>query len=133
MNKNLLITAAISILLGIGGTLGVQAAAGNNNEQPQESVVVDHSSMSMNDMTKELENLSGDDFDKAFIEMMIVHHEGAVDMAQLSDSRAKHDEIKELSKEIIAAQEQEINDMKQWQLDWGYKSDEMMQMMHGNH
>lgn len=132
MNKNLVITIVISILLGAGGTLGVQAIVGNNG-QPQESAVVDHSSMSMNDMNKELEGLSGDDYDKAFIEMMIAHHEGAVDMAELSENRAKHDEIKKLSREIIAAQEQEISDMRQWQRDWGYSSDEMMQMMHGNH
>ena len=132
MNKNLVITIVISILLGVGGTLGVQAIVGNNG-QPQESAVVDHSSMSMNDMNKELEGLSGDDYDKAFIEMMIAHHEGAVDMAELIPSRAKHDEIKSLGEAIITAQTKEIADMKQWQKDWGYSSDEMMEMMHGGH
>ena len=92
-----------------------------------------HSDMSMTDMSKQLEGLSGDAYDKAFIEMMIDHHEGAVDMAKLSDTRAKHDETKQLSKDIITAQEKEIAEMKQWQQDWGYSSDEMMDMMHGGH
>lgn len=78
------------------------------------------SSMSMDDMSAGLRGKTGDDYDKAFITSMIVHHEGAVEMAKLSDTNAKHDEIKELSKAIIAAQEKEIAEMKQWQIDWGY-------------
>jgi uncharacterized protein (DUF305 family) len=63
---------------------------------------------------------SGDKFDEEFISQMIVHHEGAVEMAKLAEKQAKHDEIKQLSKDIISAQEKEINDMKQWQASWGY-------------
>lgn len=137
MNKNIIVTLLVGLVLGIGGTLGVVALTQDSNEQEstnsQNSVVTDHSTMSMADMNKELENLSGDDYDKAFIEMMIAHHEGAVDMAELSDSRAKHEEIKQLSREIFVAQQKEITDMKQWQSDWGYGSDEANQMMHGNH
>lgn len=80
------------------------------------------SSMSMDDMSAELKNKKGDKFDKAFISNMIAHHEGAVDMAEQSSKNAKHDEIKQLSKEIISAQEKEISQMRQWQLDWGYNS-----------
>ena len=78
------------------------------------------SSMSMDDMTTDLRGKTGDEYDKAFITSMIAHHEGAVEMAKLSGANAKHDEIKELSKAIIAAQEKEITEMKQWQMDWGY-------------
>ncbi len=137
MNKNIIVTLLVGLVVGIGGTLGVVALTQDSNEQEstnsQNSVVTDHSTMSMADMNKELENLSGDDYDKAFIEMMIAHHEGAVDMAELSDSRAKHEEIKQLSREIFVAQQKEITDMKPWQSDWGYGSDEANQMMHGNH
>lgn len=137
MNKNIIVTLLVGLVVGIGGTLGVVALTQDSNEQEstnsQNSVVTDHSTMSMADMNKELENLSGDDYDKAFIEMMIAHHEGAVDMAELSDSRAKHEEIKQLSREIFVAQQKEITDMKQWQSDWGYGIDEANQMMHGNH
>ena len=78
------------------------------------------SSMSMDDMTADLKNKTGDEYDKAFIASMIAHHEGAVEMAKLSAKNAKHDEIKTLSENIISAQEKEINEMKQWQVDWGY-------------
>ena len=128
---------AIIVAAGFGGyTLGNQNDAKNTNTSvttEQQSTATDHNSMSMIDMNKQLEGLSGDDYDKAFIEMMITHHEGAVDMAELSASRAKHDEIKQLSQAIITAQDKEIADMKQWQRDWGYSTGEMNDMMHGGH
>lgn len=112
---------------------GMMRMMGMNTSKSEQSVATDHSTMSMSDMSKQLEGLNGDDYDKAFIEMMIDHHEGAVDMAKLSDARAKHDEVKQLSKDIIVAQEKEMANMKQWQKDWSYSSDEMMDMMHGNY
>ena len=74
----------------------------------------------MAQMTASLENKLGDDYDKEFIASMIEHHQSAVDMAKLSESRAKHSEIRELSKDIIAAQQKEITQMQKWQADWGY-------------
>ncbi len=91
----------------------------------------DNTGMTLHDMTHELERKSGDEFDRAFLAMMIDHHEGAVDMAALADARAKHAEIKDLAAKISAAQKSEIDQMKQWQLEWGY---EMLEHMdHGDH
>ena len=144
MNKENIIIGIIGLLVGVvitgfvagqavnNGNTGMMRMMGMDTSENKEEAD-DHSTMSMSDMNKELENLSGDDYDKAFIEMMIAHHEGAVDMAELSDSKAKHDEVKQLSREIFVAQQKEITDMKQWQSDWGYRSDEANQMMHGNH
>jgi uncharacterized protein (DUF305 family) len=145
MKNETIMVGVIGLLLGIVITGFVAGQAVNNNStgmmrmmgmdtiQEQQNVTVDHSAMSMADMSNKLISLTGDDYDKAFIEMMIAHHEGAVDMAELSEQRAKHEQIKQLSKEIIAAQEKEIKDMKQWQLDWGYEADEANRMMHGSH
>ncbi len=93
----------------------------------------DHGTMSMSDMTTQLEQKTGDDFDQAFLEMMIVHHEGAVDMAKLIPSRTKHDELKKLGEDIISAQTKEISEMRQWQKDWSYHDSETIQMMRGSH
>lgn len=78
------------------------------------------SDTSMNQMVTSLREKQGDDFDKAFLEAMIVHHEGAVEMAKLSETHAKHDEIRQLSGEVISAQATEIRQMKQWQKSWGF-------------
>lgn len=145
MNKENIMIGVIGLLVGVVLTGFVAGQAVNNNNtgmmqmmgmdtsKDEKNVATNHSTMSMADMNKQLDGLSGDDYDKAFLEMMIAHHEGAVDMAKLSSSRAKHEEVKQLSQGIISAQEKEIAEMKQWQADWGYTSDEMMDMMHGSH
>ncbi len=76
--------------------------------------------MSMTDMSAALKGKTGDDFDKAFIEGMIPHHQGAIEMAKLAQTSAKHEEIKEMAEDIIAAQQMEIDMMKEWQEAWGY-------------
>jgi uncharacterized protein (DUF305 family) len=70
------------------------------------------------DMTR-LETAS--DFDKAFIEEMIPHHQMAVMMASMLKSQTQRPEMKELADDIINAQTKEIEEMRQWYQDWGYE------------
>ena len=56
--------------------------------------------------------------DKHFIEQMIPHHEGAIDMAKLALVKSKRPEIKTLATAIIEGQTKEINDMTSWYKDW---------------
>ena len=72
----------------------------------------------MEGMNASLAGKTGDDFDKAFLAEMIVHHQGAVSMAKAAQASAKHQEIKDLAGGIIAAQEKEIADMQAWQKAW---------------
>ncbi len=72
----------------------------------------------MMDMTAGLKGKTGDDFDKEFLAEMVVHHQGAVDMAQLALKNAKHQEIKNLATAIIEAQNKEIAQMKAWYKAW---------------
>ncbi len=77
--------------------------------------------MTMDEMLMELDDLSGDDFDIAFLDMMIPHHEGAIEMAKAAKTSAKHPEIKAMADAIIATQQKEIDQMKQWMKEWGYE------------
>ena len=56
--------------------------------------------------------------DRHFIEEMIPHHEGAIEMAKLALLRSKRPEMLSLSNGIIEAQEREINNMKGWYEAW---------------
>lgn len=67
--------------------------------------------MSGEDM-KKLEGLSGAAFDKAFLEMMIQHHEGAITMAKAEQSNGAYEPAKQLAASIIAGQSAEITTMK---------------------
>ena len=79
--------------------------------------------VTMSEMTSSLRDKKGDDFDALFIAHMIEHHQAAVDMARLSEQNAKHEEIKKLSRDIVAAQEKEIQQMRDWQKQWNYSAD----------
>jgi uncharacterized protein (DUF305 family) len=59
------------------------------------------------------------DADVMFAQMMIPHHEQAVEMAELAPERAADPEIKELAAKIKAAQDPEIQTMKGWLTGWG--------------
>lgn len=107
----------------IGGFIVSVAATTFNKSSDEEKTNTNTlMSASMQMSADSLKGKTGDDFDATFITEMIAHHEGAVEMAKLSAANAKHDEIKQLSNDIISAQEKEIAQMKQWQKDWGYST-----------
>jgi uncharacterized protein (DUF305 family) len=77
------------------------------------------------------------DFDKAFLEEMIPHHQMAVMMANMLENTTSRQEMKNLARDIIAAQTKEIDAMQNWQAQWGYiasrqSSNGRMDMRHGN-
>lgn len=120
MNKNVIVALVIGLVVGVGGTVGVTELTKDNDTK--QTTVTSNGSMSMADMNKELATKTGSEFDKSFMETMIKHHQSAIDMAKLSETRAKNQEIKTLSQDIITAQQKEIGEMQQWQMDWGYKA-----------
>ena len=89
-----------------------------DSDQNQPSGMMDLGS-SMTQMMGSLDGKTGDEFDKAFIEAMIPHHQGAIEMAKKAQINAGHPELKKLADEIISAQEAEINLMRNWHSQWG--------------
>jgi uncharacterized protein (DUF305 family) len=89
--------------------------------------------ITMSEMTNSLRNKSGDDYDKEFIDHMIEHHEGALNMANLSAKNAKHSEIKAMSEDIVKNQTAEIDQMKKWQTEWGYTQNTGTSEHNGGH
>jgi len=57
--------------------------------------------------------------DLAFAQQMIVHHQGAIEMADLAPSRAASQQVKDLAVRIKAAQGPEIEQMQGWLTTWG--------------
>jgi uncharacterized protein (DUF305 family) len=58
------------------------------------------------------------DYDLRFIDAMIPHHQGALEMAEELLQKSTRPELKQLATAIIKAQKQEINEMKQWRITW---------------
>ena len=57
-------------------------------------------------------------FDRAFIEMMVPHHQGAIRMASHEFSSGSNPEITALAKRITASQTSQIKQMKLWYSSW---------------
>ena len=55
---------------------------------------------------------NGEYSDERFIDTMVPHHEGAVDMAEVALKNAEHEEIRQLAEDIVSAQEAEIKELK---------------------
>ena len=65
-------------------------------------------------MGDDRDNSSFSTSDVMFAQMMIPHHQQAVDMGTLAESRSVNSEVKELAAKIKAEQAPEINQMKSW-------------------
>lgn len=64
-----------------------------------------------------LRGMSGP-FDRNFIDNMVPHHQLAVAMARLVLQKPKHQEVAQLARAIIAAQNGEITSMRTWRERW---------------
>lgn len=64
-------------------------------------------------MMRDLGSLNGKSLDRVFLEDMVMHHMGAVMMAQSVQPYIEHTEITDLTKDIVKTQTAEIQLMKQ--------------------
>lgn len=131
ISRNTLLAVALAIIVGFGagyavgkcgthGRYGMEKQSMGMHRMPDGSMMSDGSSMKgmMDEMGAMLVGKTGDAFDRAFLEQMIPHHQGAIEMAKLASSSAQRQEIKDLSASIIAAQEKEIAEMEAWMKAW---------------
>lgn len=73
----------------------------------------DMDGMSQDEAMDNLEGLSGSEFDRRFLQLMIAHHEGAVTMAEDELSDGQNPQTRDLAQRIIADQQAEIAEMEQ--------------------
>ena len=57
--------------------------------------------------------MSGDP-DRDFAQMMIPHHQGAIDMARIELESGKDPQLRQMAQKIIEDQEREIATLKEW-------------------
>ncbi|BAY35475.1 hypothetical protein NIES2107_73870 (plasmid) [Nostoc carneum NIES-2107] len=95
-------------------------ATDTSDKQPMnhDGGMMNHGAGTMNhNMTMDLGS-ADDNYDLRFIDAMIPHHQGAVEMAKQAQQKSKRSEIKKLASEIISSQDQEIAQLKQWRTAW---------------
>ena len=68
--------------------------------------------MMSDDQMSRLCQATGAAFDRAFLQMMTAHHQGAIQMAQTELADGQNPEAKALAQKIITAQQGEITQMR---------------------
>jgi len=109
-NEKNILYGIIGLLVGIVLTVYITSNAVNNNMTGIMGMMGINSPSNRSGMMSNV--------DKHFIEEMIPHHEGAIEMAQLAKVRSSKQEVKTLAVDIIKSQSSEIEQMKKWYKDW---------------
>lgn len=82
------------------------------------SGMADSMKMMSGEEVKKMKAMVSKDFDLLFLDMMTLHHEGAVTMSNDALKKAEHAEIKTLAANIIKVQQTEIKTMADWKSKW---------------
>ena len=128
MQKHIALVLAVSIAAACSNkTANDIDHASHSSNTTNSNGHLNHSSMEHSAMTSSPGAASAP-IELQFLDTMIIHHKGAIDMAKLADARAEHAELKKLSSDIIRDQEREISMMKQLRGKWFGEKPEALNM-----
>jgi uncharacterized protein (DUF305 family) len=71
-------------------------------------------------------------FDRAFIDMMVPHHQGAIAMAKQLLQKGEQPALRKMANDIISAQTDEITQMRKWRKAWYGSAGSSGDSMHGS-
>lgn len=97
----------IETLEGLQSRLGPDEGATLGLSEADMGMSMDHSTLQ-----------TAEPFDRAFIDMMVAHHQGAIQMARVELAQGTDPETKALADAIVAAQSSEIEQMNEWRTEW---------------
>src|SRR3954470_3832515 len=109
-----LILVAVLMVVAACASSGTKSEQGSTEQTSQEATNMpgmDPSNMDMSTGSMSASEMlmeNGTYSDERFIDAMVPHHQGAIDMAQVALENAEHPEIRTLAENIISAQEAEI-------------------------
>ncbi|MEH1894728.1 MAG: DUF305 domain-containing protein [Nostoc sp.] len=118
--RNGFLALTFSAIASVGGLItGCTSTASQNQSQGPEATATTANDKQMMNHSMGMDLGPADtNFDLRFIDAMIPHHQGAVEMAKEAQVKSKRPEIKKLADNIIKSQNQEITQMKQWRQAW---------------
>lgn len=138
MSKRELLIGAAALIVGLGIGIAIDFDGGRGHkdrgyDSKKGGEMMDHSAHKMDgmagygDMAMEpmmeamLSNMrgkSGEALEKAFLDDMIAHHAGAVEMAALLKQGTQRQELLDFADAIIDVQTKEIEQMREWRKTW---------------
>lgn len=118
MNNDKLLYGVVGLVLGllVAGFFTSYAVNGNHGRMMRMMGIRYNDSGGM--MGNNFSSMMSNNIDQHFIEQMIPHHDDAITMANIALQKAEHQEIKDLAQNIVKAQTEEIDNMRQWYKTW---------------
>ena len=140
MKRGILSGLVLTVALAVLGAACSQTANVNTNSSMNRSSMNGNSMMNQNSMAmnsnhdmssasnqgmsemmgqmKSDPNAASAPYDLQFLDTMSAHHQSAVDMAKMVDGKTDNAELKKFAAGIIADQNKEIAQMKEWREKW---------------
>lgn len=106
------VLGAAAALAGISGFAMAHDAARHLAGHEAESPFLEANVEAMARMMAGMDVPPSGNVDKDFVEMMVPHHQGAIDMAKLLLRYGENEKLKYIAQEIIVTQQQEIAAMR---------------------
>jgi uncharacterized protein (DUF305 family) len=97
---------------GVGSGQQGDKSGGGHGQMDHGQMGHDSMGMGSKGMAKQVVMENGKYSDRAFIDAMVPHHQGAIAMAEVALKNSEHEEIKELSRNIVSTQQSEIDELK---------------------
>lgn len=127
--RSLFLALSLSGFMALGGGLTACSPSSSNSSSSvatetatpvsNPETVAQHGGMSHGNHAMMMDLGPADqDYDLRFIDGMIPHHQGAIEMAKQLQQKSTRPELQKLANEIISAQEKEIAQMQQWRKTW---------------
>lgn len=108
--------------LALVASLFVTATAFSADNKKSSSESGDMEKMEMTPMTDMLKGKSGDEFEAAYLGMMINHHKDGVKMAGMALEKASSSQLKQMMEKAKSEQEGDIEKMTGWLKEWHNKT-----------
>jgi uncharacterized protein (DUF305 family) len=67
--------------------------------------------LAMSNMNRSMLTTPTDDIDRDFVNVMVPHHQGAIDMARAEIKYGRNDALRQLAKRMVSEQEEEISSL----------------------
>ena len=95
----------------VRGTRPIQYVADRPDLSNEQSFLSENDA-AMNKMMANMTSKPTGDVDRDFVQMMVPHHQGAIDMARAELKYGRNEQLRRMSQEIIVTQQQEIAAMR---------------------
>ncbi|HEY4382948.1 MAG TPA: DUF305 domain-containing protein, partial [Ktedonobacteraceae bacterium] len=99
------------LLLGITLIMSIALRSATPSSHPEDMQFMARSNAAMAKMMAAMKIKPSHDIDKDFVEMMVPHHQGAIDMAQAELSYGQNEKLRAMAQEIIVTQQEDIATM----------------------